>query len=232
MELGSNGIQNKVGIPRPNGVMFKTIQPKQYTSYRYGDEGWRVQNGWFNYTPPTNPLAIAELDYTQTKFFNILKTPLIVNGVSNTTRFVDVDGGQTFAVSNNKNIVVIDKLTGLMFTRTLSVTTNWNDTIDSALAYSILVNGVTYDDWFLASEIEYCTIYHQFAGISPDVDTMTAVRVLSDRGNQWTSTTYANTTTSGKYFELATRNLANIAKTTALQGHTYVRNARNLITAP
>lgn len=216
----------------PSGVLFKTIESRQYTSYRIGDEGWRSQNAWYDYTPPTTPEVIAELDYTSANFFNVLLSPLSVGGVSSTTRFVDVDGGQTFSATGNKSLVVIDKLTGLMYTRVLSVTTNWNDTIDGALAYSIVVNAVTYDDWYLASELEYCNIYHQFAGISTQNDTLTGIRVLNNNSNQWTSTTYANGTTSAKYFELGTRSLANIAKTTALTGHTYVRNARNLITAP
>lgn len=216
----------------PSGVLFKTIEARQRTSYRTGDEGWRSQNGWFDYTPPSNPKAIAELDYTSANFFNVLKNPLIVNGVSSTTRFVDILGGQAWTGTGNSNDITIDKLTGLMFTRILAVTTTWNDTIDGALAYSIVVGGVTFDDWYLASELEYTAIYHQFAGISPQLDTLTSAQVLSNRANQWTSTTYANGTTSAKYFQISIRSLLNEPKTTALQGHTYVRNARNLITAP
>jgi hypothetical protein len=218
--------------PAPSGVLFKTIEPSQYTSYRTGDEGWRVQNGWFDYTPPSNPAAIAELDYTSTTFFNVLKTPLVVNGVSSTTRFVDVNGIQAFSSTSNANLVVIDKLTGLMYTRISDVIYDWNGAIDAALSYSIVVVGNTYNDWYLNSDLESLSIYHRFAGVAPNIDTLTSVTLLSSRTFQWTSTTYPNSTTEAMYFKVSERTSLFLPKTTSIQGPTFVRNARNLITAP
>jgi len=216
----------------PSGVLFKTVEPSQYTSYRTGDEGWRVQNNWFNYTPPTNPKAIAELDYTNTAFFNVLKNPLTVNGVTNTTRFVDVDGGQTFSATGNKNLVVIDKLTGLMYNRnSITSVATWNNCIDNALAYSVVVNGVTYDDWFLACKEEFESVYHLYAGINPENDTLTGVQVICNSLNIASSTTSPTNTANYFYFERALRYLQPINKAVGLNV-LYVRNARNLITAP
>jgi hypothetical protein len=216
-----------------SGVLFKTIEARQRTSYRTGDEGFRSQNGWFDYTPPTNPKAIAELDYTSTNFFNVLKSPLVVGGVSSTTRFVDVNGLQTYSATGNASIASIDKLTGYMLTRPNSlVAADWNGTIDFAESYSVVINGVTYNDWYLASESEYTEFYHQYAGISPGVDTLTGIGVVCQAGNQWSSTTYANLTTFAKYYETAVRTLGTLSKLTALTGVLLVRNARNLITAP
>jgi hypothetical protein len=216
----------------PSGVLFKTVEPSQYTSYRTGDEGWRVQNAWFDYTTPTNPKSVAELDYTNTAFFNVLKNPLTVNGVTNTTRFVDVDGGQTFSATGNKNLVVIDKLTGLMYNRN-SITTvaTWNICIDNALSYSVVVNGVTYDDWFLACKEEFESVYHLYAGINPENDTLTGVQVICNSLNIASSTTSPTNTANYFYFERALRYLQPITKASGLNV-LYVRNARNLITAP
>jgi hypothetical protein len=217
----------------PSGVLFKTIEARQRTSYRTGDEGFRSQNGWFDYTPPTNPKAIAELDYTSANFFNVLANPLVVNGVSSTTRFVDVNGIQTYSITGNANIASIDKLTGYMLTRPNNlVSADWNGTIDFAESYSVVINGITYDDWYLASENEYIEFFHQYAGIGPNVDTLTSVSVVCNASNQWSSTTYANNTTQAKYMQLAIRNVLNEPKSTGLTGVLLVRNARNLITAP
>jgi hypothetical protein len=236
MELGSNGIQNKgSGAPKLDGVLFKTIEPSQYTSYRTGDEGWRAQNGFFDYTPPTNPAAVAELDYTSANFFNVLKTTLVVNGVSSTTRFTDVNGIQAFSATGNANLVVIDKLTGLMYARNIGTLSNWNVTIDDALAYSITVNSILYDDWFLTSKQEVLSIFHDYAGISPQIDTLTSVDlfpILSAIDTVWCSTTYANTTTAAHRYQRNSRHLTQIGKTADVNGRIYVRNARNLITAP
>ena len=216
----------------PSGVLFKTIDAQQRTSYRTGDEGWRSQNGWFDYTPPTTPKSIAALNYTNTAFFNVLANPLVVNGVSSTTRFVDIDGGQTFSATGNKNLVVIDKLTGLMFNRLNIVgAADWNAAIDNALSYSVVVNSVTYDDWYLATKKEIENSFHLYAGINAHIDTLTGVIVMPNSTNLNSATTVPSNTANHFFWELSTRYLQPIAKTIGLSV-LYVRNARNLITAP
>jgi hypothetical protein len=215
----------------PSGVLFKTIDAQQRTSYRTGDEGWRSQNGWFDYTPPTTPKSIAELDYTSANFFNVLASPLVVNGVSSTTRFVDVNGIQTFSATGNANLVVIDKLNGKMYTRTLLSSLTWNNLIDDALSHSIVVNSITYDDWYLYCNNEANSIYHNFAGVLPNVDTLTGIAILAYFPSSWTSSTDPNNTNNGFYSAQDFRVLARLVKTTALRG-VYVRDCKNLITAP
>jgi hypothetical protein len=233
MELGSNGIQNKgSGAPKLDGVLFDTIEPSQYTSYRTGDEGWRVQNNWYDYTPPTNPAAVAELDMTSTTFFNVLKTPLVVNSVSSTTRFVDVNGIQAFSSTGNANLVVIDKLTGMMYSRATLPALVWNSAIDNALSYSITVTGNTYNDWYLISLKEIQSIIHQFAGISPQNDTLTNVALWNPSNNCWTATTNPNITLNAYRFITGTRQIDNFLKIEPSIAQLYIRNARNLITAP
>lgn len=234
MSMGITIFNNSAGGgggAAPSGVLFKTIKPTQYTSYRTGDVGNRIQTGFFDYIPPSNPAAVAELDFSSANFFNVLKRPLIVNGVSSTTRFVDVDGVQTFSATGNKSLVVIDKLTGMMYNRNTIGSASWNAAIDNALTYSLVVNSVTYDDWFLACKEEIESVYHLFAGIISSTDTLTSVRVMPNSSNMSSSTTSATNTANFFYYELALKYLQPIAKTNALDV-LYVRNARNLITAP
>jgi hypothetical protein len=215
----------------PSGVLFKTIKPTQYTSYRTGDEGWRVQNGWYDYLPPTNPKAIAELDYNSPNFFYVLKNPLVVNGVSSTTRFVDINGIQAFSTTENANLVIIDKLTGWMFCRTIVGSFNFNNGIDAALSHSIVVKSTTFDDWFLCSIKEQDNIFNRFAGISFNTDSQTNVQIFLQSTSLITSSTAPNNTTLFYYYEPLTRNFLQAGKTVT-SPPVYVRNAQNLITAP
>jgi len=218
----------------PSGVLFKTIEASRYTSFRTGDEGWRAQNGFFDYTPPSNPATIAELDYSiGANFFYKLKNPLIVNGVSSTTRFVDLNGVQVFSATQNANIAFIDKLTGLMFTRFDLGTSNWNTAIDNALSYSVVIKTITYDDWFLPTINEYLNTYGCFATTQWN-DPITTNRIANNiNAFHHSSTTLSEETTydqsfrfmntaSGIYYDLKTTNRHIV----------YIRNARNLITAP
>jgi hypothetical protein len=216
----------------PSGVLFKTIEPSQYTSYRTGDEGWRVQNGWFDYTPPTTPKTIAELDFTSANFFSVLKNPLVVNGVSSTTRFVDINGVQVFSATGNANTAVIDKLTGLMYNKANTSNTEWASAIDAALAYSIVINGVTYNDWYLATSLEILNTVHNYAGISVYNDPLTGVSLWSTQPRFWSSTTYADATTSAWAYEVSTRGLGSLGKVNNFRNSYFITNVRNLITAP
>jgi hypothetical protein len=225
-------VEFKIKGSSPNGVLFKTIEPTQYTSYRTGDEGWRVQNNWFDYTPPTYPIAVAELNFASTSFFNVLKNPLVVNGVSSTTRFVDVNGIQAFSTTANANLVVIDKLTGLMYTRTLATgSSTWNTKIDDAIAYSISVNSITYDDWFLSSSLELQSIHHNFLSIPSQTDTLTNVILFSTFDFLWSATTSRANSLNAYYFGKNDGQTIAAGKTTTFH-YIFVRNARNLITAP
>jgi len=215
----------------PSGVLFKTVEPSQYTSYRTGDEGWRAQNGWFNYTPPTNPKAVAELDTTTSNMFFVLKNPLVVNGVSSTTRFVDVNGVQVFTSTGNANQVVIDKLTGLMYRRIVDITGTWNNSIDFSLNYSIVVNGITYDDWYLPTLNEHISFFG-FATFPFLTDTLTSVSIYTSADELVTATTQINSTTRAQIFYPSGHNPTQNDKSFNLWKGTSVRNARNLITAP
>jgi len=230
--VGLTGNDLNIVIPTPiipSGVAFQQITPSQYTSYRTGDEGWRVQNGGFNYIPPSTPKVVAELDFSSPNFFFVLKNPLVVNGISSTARFVDVNGVQIFSAVNNANLVIIDKLTGRMYTRNLPLNTTWNGAIDDALTYSIIVNGITYDDWHLLCLNEFNTLMDGTNNINL-LDTQTSITIMSLQ-YCYTSTTFSRASASAYYYE--TKSLRIIDKTTfGSMFKIYVRNAQNLISAP
>jgi hypothetical protein len=215
----------------PSGVLFKTIQASQHTSYRTGDEGWRVQNGWFDYTPPTTPKSVAELDYSIADFFSVLASPLVVNGVSSTTRFVDVNGVQVFTTTGNANLVVIDKLTGLMYSRVADTSNSWINAIDDALAYSIVVNSITYDDWFLPTHFELLSTINYKIGVNGYTDGLTGINFFTTTALLYSSTTNVNSTNQALYSDNSLKFTAGVNKLT-LYNSIYVRDARNLITAP
>lgn len=151
--------------PAPSGVALQRPIGDQFISYNTGDTGWRVQNGWFYYTPPSYPAKFARLKNTVTsEYWYTLQTALTVNGVTSTQRFVDVSGVQSWSALNNLNLSVIDKLTGLMFTRTRSgLSRNWYDSIADGIAYSVTINGITFSDWYLSSLQEVVSFFGNYA---------------------------------------------------------------------
>jgi hypothetical protein len=221
----------------PSGVLFKFPVSRQRISYRTGDEGSRVQTGWFDYTPPTNPKTIAELDYTSANYNFLLKNNLVVNSVSSKTRFVDVNGVQTFSSTGNANLVLIDKLTGLMVTRNNPLgLLNWDTTIDNALAHSVVVNGVTYDDWYLISLIEIFSIFgygNDTASVAFQ-DSATSVNLMSWNTNfMGTATTnFGNTSDHLIWNNNNNQYQAITSAKTLTRFSILVRKAHDLITAP
>jgi hypothetical protein len=249
MELGSNGIQNKgsggapTPPPAPSGVLLQFPTPSQYTSYRTGDEGWRVQNNWYDYTRPTNPKTIAELDFTSANFWYLLKNNLIVGGVSNKTRFVDVDGGQTWSATGNKNLLIIDKLTGVGIYRNAQPSGDlktWNNAIDDGLSLSITVNSIVYDDWYLITVQEFFDLLSIRFKQNNWIDSNTSNVIFPTRStgtsiNYWVSTTLEPTTSSAygpRVSDLSFGELINTAKTDTRFPIYITKQTMSLITAP
>ncbi len=219
----------------PSGVAYQYPKYAQQASYRTGDVGDRMANGWMDsLVNPAYPKAYAELDYEDTNWWQILKNPLIVDGVSSTNRFVDVDGGQTWSATDNKNLVTIDKLSSLMYyNRAVNNGNDWAAAIDAALAFSIVVDGVTYDDWYLPSIDEYLSLYGTERTALGGLYNPSATLIIGSNNNlHWSSTTVEGTTANAYYYATTQKSVLTIAKTTAGQRSLYVRKASNLITAP
>lgn len=212
----------------PSGVLFKTIEPTQYTSYRTGDEGWRVQNNWFAYTTPSYPKAIAELDFTSSIFCDVLKNNLVVNGVSSKNRFVDAFGAKISVGTT----VVIDKLTGMAYSRVSQAgKANWDAAIDDALTYSITANSITFDEWYLPTNFELLKIanFSNTTQIFSLVDLTQLILPLTT--NFHTATTDPFNTANYYQVNRGSNAATSIAKTFGMNV-TYIQNVRNLITAP
>lgn len=196
--------------PTLSGVSLQWPTGQQYPSYRTGDEGSRLQAGFFDYTRPLYPLKTAELDMTAgANFWFKLKNALTVNGVSSTTRFVDVDGGQTWSATNDKDRITIDKLTGLGFYRKLADlggNKNWNTCIDDALSFSTVVNSITYSNWYLISMEEIQAIFGECDenGSGNIIDLISTNVILNKNGGSnsvWTSTTQLNSGGANAYYK-------------------------------
>jgi len=200
---GLGGSLRAIESTRPvsSGIAFRVSTASRYTSARTGDAGWRWQNGWFNYTPPTNPKVIASLNYSTSGGKAILQTPLIVNGVSSTIRFVSVKGTQDWtSTGQNENLITIDKLSGLGIYRPATSSTNWEGQIDAALALSVTVNGIVYSDWYLVSLEEFYDLFDGFAVGNNFVDPNTsAIYKINDGGATYVSSEYRRRIFGGGY---------------------------------
>ena len=223
-------------VVAPSGVAFDFIYLEQWTEYRLGDEGWRTQSGWNTYSPPAYPKVIAQLDTTLgANMYFRLKDNLVVGGVSSKIRFVDVLGGQTFASTNNRNLVGIDKLTGMMFTRTdLGSSVNWNNNIDNALTHSIVVDGVTYDDWVLISMPESIKMFNSlFKSNQTDPISSAAIVAWANAITHTSSTTPDSTGFSNAArFDTANGQTISQYNKSSNGRQIYVRKCQSLITAP
>ena len=187
--------------PVSSGIAFRVSTASRYTSARTGDAGWRWQNGWFNYTPPTNPKVIASLDYNTSGGKAILQSHLVVNGVSSTIRFVSVKGTQDWtSTGQNENLITIDKLSGLGIYRPATSSQNWESQIDAALALSVTVNSILYSDWYLVSLEEFYDLFDGFAVGNDFVDPNTsAIYKINDGGATYVSSEYRRRIFAGGY---------------------------------
>lgn len=182
--LVGNTLTATLATPTPSGVVLQFPNPSQGVSYRNFDTGWRAQNSWYAYTPPTYPAKYAQLDTTAgANSWYRLKTALTVNGVSSTQRFVDLSGVQGWAALNNLNVAVLDKLTGLMITRTPASSgggsANWQAQFNTAASYSVTINGNTYSDWYLCGLAELAAIWGTYAGTTNFVDPFSSLTIMN-----------------------------------------------------
>ena len=180
--LVGNTLTAALNIPQPSGVALQFPSASQYPSFIKGDTGWRVQNSFYFYSPPIYPAKFARLkNTTLNDYFYELETPLSVNGVSSTKRFVDLSGVQSWSLSNNLSVATIDKLTGLMFLRTpISVAPqSFDNAMASALSYSVTILGNTYSDWYCMGKGEADAIFSGFAGAPNWIDP-TSLQTIAD----------------------------------------------------
>jgi hypothetical protein len=176
--LVGNDLTITANIPVASGVSLQFPIPSRGISLNTYDTGWRAQNGWFNYTPPAYPAKYAELDTTlgANQWYR-LKTALTVNGVSSTNRFVDLSGVQGWAALNNLNAAVLDKLTGLMWSRTNFGLGQYATALTNAFNYSVTINGNVYDDWYMPSFYEFMQFFGTYSPSGAWVDPISGLTI-------------------------------------------------------
>lgn len=234
---GLGGRLQAIESTRPplGGVAFFQPQPDFYTSYKTGDTGWRVQNGWYDYTPPTNPAVVARLAPVSGSAVvrDTLLTPLTVNGVTSNRRFVSVKGNQDFTnTGQNENLLLIDKYTGYGIYR---IGINSGGTlpgwIDTAESLSITVQGITYSNFYVMGIFEFFEILANmnFTG-GFFTDSSTGVQLITGgpgAGGLWMGT-YASATTGYRFFNNGIQVSTNVFDS---NGRVIItKETRNLIT--
>jgi hypothetical protein len=182
--------------PAPVGATL--MKTGQTTSYRTGDDG-DLEAG------------------RATDFFTLASN----NPFGNTNRFTDELGGSTYT----NNIVIdwstYDGATVLGYNRDINywVGSNWDNSIDNALSYSI---GTYTSGWYLANKKQHENLQNDSvigAALNYAPFNYTTVSSL------WTSTTNPDSTTSAYRWNLATKLLTSLGKTSSSNMRTLaVRN--------
>lgn len=200
-------------------------------SYRTGDEGWRRQNGFFNYIKqgkkpirqgqdpdvadgsandwlklsPKTPNAFGGLDiWTDINGNTVLTT----NGMYLINHYT----GQGWVRYNSSNPTAADG------TQQASNSVSWNDAIDAALASTL--HG--FNDWFVASWKEYMSIESGYLGTS-----MIFANSLISNSNVFlfSGTTLESSSTNAHVFRHTTGNVFGTTQAkTALRNYAMVRN--------
>ena len=237
--LVGNDLTITANIPNPSGVALQWPNPPQAISNNTYDTGWRLQNtNFFDYTPPAYPAKYAQLDTSLgiNQWYK-LKTALTVGGVTSTERFVDVNGVQSWGSLNNANIAVIDKLTGLMFTRTpvfiSAAVANYVANLTNAFNYSVTINSIVYSNWYMISVYEMMVLFGRYLPASPNwTDPTTSQNIVTNILNTYIFLTgefvpnfcqgYQGQTATNGYYQSFNPNLSN-------QQTFWVHDARNLI---
>jgi hypothetical protein len=232
MNIGSRSLENSSSGNSSSGVLLQWPISTEYTSYRTGDEGWRNQNGYFNYTRPASPEVLAELDYSiGANYFWQLKTALTVGGVTSKTRFVDVNGIQAWGAPNNVNAIGIDKLTGIGYYRqTIASGVDWNGHIDNALAFSVTVQSIVYDTFYCISLQEFVLMFGNPNFGTANTDPITGNRIIVNGGAGYVfgSTTPGNSINC--HFSENYEYISILSKGNTSKGTIYIFDARSLIT--
>jgi hypothetical protein len=196
------------GSTTASGIAYMLpISTGQYTSYVTNDDGWNYANNVYDYTMPTNPVSVAQLDTTHaTPFLKLVAN----NSFGNKDRFTDDAGGQTYA-----NDYVIDHLTRLGWYRVLNSFTraDWSTSIISATAST----AVSFSDWRIPNLEELSTISQKFVNVSFNYAPFNLTM------NAWASTTRIASTTQAYYIQ-GTPSLNGVLAKTTLRDNVICRN--------
>lgn len=153
----------------PSGIAYQrpplTGQTPSYANY---DDGWNLANNIYDYTPPANPIYLAELDHDNATPANAFITLKNNNAFGNTARFTDDSGGQTYS-----NSYLIDHLTGLGWYY-VSSAINWATYLTNVNTATDL----TFSDWYCPSANQIRSIVRHTPSKPTDSTPMSTLGVL------------------------------------------------------
>jgi hypothetical protein len=193
-----------------SGIAYQRPQiTGQTTSYATYDDAWQLANGGYNWTTPTNPLYIQQLDLNTDPTGNTL---LYNNAFGNKIRITNDDGTQKLAV----NGYCVDNLTGLgHYDNTANANRlSWDDTfgIGGDLESLNTSNFLGYNDWFFPNDSMLLLLrsMEDYNG----VQCMILPKVRTNSYNHFSSTTRLSFTTYAHYLHYNGYLFTNVKTTT------------------
>lgn len=211
--LGLGQVSMGSGGETPSGIAYNRPAPTgQLTSYRTGDDAWRVANLPYA-APPTNPTHIATLVDNVTLAQN--------NAFGNTFRFTDQAGnkGINYPIATGADLLttdtLIDHYTGLEWGVRNAQTgnnKNWETAIDECLA----LNVQGFDDWYLPNTQEWLSVT-DFNGNGLGLNVIFAVGAR----NHWSSTTDFGNTTYATILNITSSTSSMINRNTKVTNRNY-----------
>lgn len=207
-------------------IAYRKAPPTGQTfSYRIGDDGWRLQNGIYQYTHQgKHPLLQGEdpdnADGTANDW--LMLSPKTPNKYGNLYRLTDSKGGQVFGAGNSSILDYFEEHVGgygWQWKTGFNVwgLDTWNNAIDAAIAH----NNGTYSNFYLPKTLELFTIMNIGTAISlinyfPI--TLTGTKYL------WTGSTFPYNTGRAYNIPTATGTLCNAPTKSTGQHFIFVRD--------
>jgi len=196
--------ERKVGTredPVQSGIAYDTdVGTMRADSVFNYDSRWLYENGYFDYTPPTNPIYIAELDQESISPFHFLKNN---NAFGTKDRFTNSIGEQDYSIAPANGAIgyyAIDHLTGLgwyLVNQIVDVTGTVYGTFEQHLASTINSTLCGFNDWFTPTMTQLDKLVNQTA---VQRDGVTAAwpfgrPFFTNNGTYWSNTVnYSNNT--------------------------------------
>jgi hypothetical protein len=191
-----------------SGRAYQDILHYQKTSYRDGDEGYRLSNNLMDLGNPSNPTFMQMIDCTDATPFDTL---VFDNHYGNKNRFTDTDGLQVYGDG-----IIIDHLTKRMYKQITNAAIDWQESVD--LAEASTFGG--FSDWHLVTSSEIYSLWN-------NTNLSLTVAGNSLGTGLWTSTTISDATTRAVQFNASTNTITSILrqplKTAALANPLSVR---------
>ena len=191
------------------GIAYQRPQVTcQTATFNDGDDGYNLANGIYNYTPPVNPIHLAELDLTAINPFLTLKN---LNEKGTLDRYTDINGLQVYGDG-----YIIDHLTGNGHLNSFTAAGTFTGVQDDA--FVLTANG--FSDWRIVNRNEALSILDYSSSVGYNYEPFN----LSS-GSFWLSTSRLDSgaTAANGYFLVTTNGITSSSNKTGIRESFLVR---------